>query len=86
MGYQLHVYLFSVHHLLSSLAESAALTPGIISNKVVDQNIDIMLSELFGDLNIEKSNDQNNELKIIKESKNRKAVSIFEILTEYVNF
>ena len=80
------MYLFSIHHLLSSLAESGALTPGIISNKVVDQNIDIMLSELFGDLNIEKSNEQNNELKMIKESKHRKAVSIFEILTEYVNF
>jgi hypothetical protein len=62
------------------------LTPGSISSRVIDLNIDILLSELFGDMNVEKSNAQGNELKLIKESKVRKAVPVFEILAEYVDF
>jgi hypothetical protein len=52
----MHVYLYSVHSLLASLAEAGALTPGIVNKRVVDLNIDILLSELFGDLNEEKTN------------------------------
>lgn len=37
-------------------------------------------------MNVEKSNAQGNELKLIKESKVRKAVPVFEILAEYVDF
>lgn len=62
------------------------MTPGSISSRVIDLNIDILLSELFGDMNVEKSNAQGNELKLIKESKVRKAVPVFEILAEYVDF
>lgn len=45
-----------------------------------------MLSEMFGEMNEQKSNDQNNEQKLIKEAKSRKAMPIFEILAEYVDF
>jgi hypothetical protein len=55
-GFQVHVYLYSVHSLLASLAEAGALSPGVINKRVVDLNIDILLSELFGDLNEEKTN------------------------------
>lgn len=30
-GFQQHVYLYSVHHLLASLAEAGALSPGVIN-------------------------------------------------------
>lgn len=49
-------------------------------------NTDILLSELFGEINAEKANDQNNDMKLIKESKNRKAIPIFEIFSEYTDF
>jgi hypothetical protein len=53
---------------------------------MIELNIDVLLSELFGDLDQEKSNEQNNERKIIKESKARKAIPIFEVLTQYTDF
>jgi len=53
---------------------------------MINLNTDILLSELFGELNAEKDNTQNNDLKLIKESKNRKAIPIFEIFAEYTDF
>ena len=85
-GYQQHVYLFTVHHLLASLHEAGSLQPGSISYRSIELNIDLLLSELFGDLDEEKTNAQGNELKLIKESKLRKAIPIFEILAQYVDF
>lgn len=85
-GFQQHVHLYSVHHLLASLAEAGALHPGSISYRVIELNLEALLSELFGDMNEEKTNAQGNELKLIKESKLRKAIPIFELLAEYVDF
>lgn len=85
-GFQQHVYLFTVHHLLASLAEAGSLKPGSISHRNIELNIELLLSELFGDLGEEKANAQGNELKLIKESKLRKAIPIFEILAQYVDF
>lgn len=48
---------------------------------MVEKNIAVLLSELFGELNEEKINDQGNERKLIKEAKTRKAIPIFEIFT-----
>jgi len=45
----------------------------LIPTRVVELNMEILLSELFGDLNAEKSNDQGNQLHLIKEAKSRKA-------------
>jgi len=53
---------------------------------MIDFNIEVLLSELFGELDEEKSNDQNNEKKIIKESKARKAIPIFEIMAQFTDF
>ena len=44
------------------------------------------MSELFGDLDSEKTNDNRNERKIIKESKLRKAIPIFEIMAQFTDF
>ena len=41
--------------------------------------MDVLLSELFGEIDEEKNNEQQNKLKIIKEAKTRKAIPIFEI-------
>ena len=75
----MHVYLFTLHSLLQGLMIQGKLTPGSISTHTINLNMDILLSELFGELNEEKSNDTH-ERKIIKESKARKAIPIFEIM------
>ena len=85
-GFQQHVYLFTVHALLQGLAESKSLTSSCITSRMINLNTDILLSELFGELNEEKDNSQNNDLKLIKESKARKAIPIFEIFSEYTDF
>lgn len=85
-GFQQHVYLFTVHSLLQGLAESKALTPSCITSRMINLNGDILLSELFGELNEEKDNAQNNDLKLIKESKARKAIPIYEIFSEFTDF
>lgn len=48
--------------------------------------MDILLSEMFGELDEEKANDQNNKQSIIKESKARKAIPIFEMMAQYTDF
>lgn len=48
--------------------------------------MEVLLSELFGDLNDEKANDQDNQRKLIKEAKARKAMPIFEIFAQIVDF
>lgn len=53
---------------------------------MIDLNMDILLSELFGELDEEKSNIQNNSRTIIKESKARKAIPIFEIMAQFTDF
>ena len=63
-----------------------SLGPGSISKATIDINMEILLSELFGELGEEKTNEQGNETKIIKESKARKAIPIFEILAQYSDF
>lgn len=84
-GFQQHVYLYSIHSLLAGLMESQKLQPGSISAHTVDLNMEILLSELFGELDEEKANDTH-ERKIIKESKARKAIPIFEILAQFTDF
>lgn len=68
-----------MHNILSSLLADNALKVRSITVDVIKNNMDVLLSELFGDLCDEKTNDQENQRKHIKESKARKAVPIFEI-------
>lgn len=85
-GYQQHVYIYSIHNLLQGLHENGELNSGCITERIIEQNIEVLLSELFGDLKEEKTNDQGSHVKQIKESKSMKAVPIFEILAQYVDF
>ena len=78
--------MFTVHALLQGLVSEGSLKPGVITKKMIDLNIEVLLSELFGDIDAEKANEQNNERKIIKESKARKAIPIFEVMTQYTDF
>jgi hypothetical protein len=57
----MHVYLYTVHDLLAKLSEDNLLSPGVINKRVIDLNIEILLSEMFGEMNEQKANDQNNE-------------------------
>jgi hypothetical protein len=47
--------------------------------------MEILLSELFGELDEEKANDTH-ERKIIRESKARKAIPIFEVMSQFCDF
>ena len=49
-GYQDHVYLYSLHFLLEQ-------GKFFIDQKIISRNVPILLSELFGELNEEKTND-----------------------------
>lgn len=68
-----------MHNLLSSLMTENSLKERSISVDVVKNNMEVLLSELFGDLNEEKANEQDNHRKQIKEAKARKAMPIFEM-------
>lgn len=72
-GFQTHVYLFTMHNLMQNLVDSGRMATIKIPTRVVELNMDVLLSELFGDLNAEKSNDQGNQQHLIKEAKSRKA-------------
>jgi hypothetical protein len=70
---------------LVGLQEQEKLKPGSISGRTINLNMEILLSELFGELDEEKANDTHDR-KIIRESKARKAIPIFEILAQYCDF
>jgi len=53
----MHVYLYTVHDLLGKLSEENLLSPGVINKRVIDLNIEILLSEMFGEMNEQKAND-----------------------------
>jgi U3 small nucleolar RNA-associated protein 20 len=53
-GFQQHVQIFTIHHLYTGLAEAGVLKPGCVSNKDISLTMNIMLSELFGELDEEK--------------------------------
>lgn len=86
-GFQEHVYLYSMHWLLDGLGREGKLTEGHwATGGLIASNVPILLSELYGELNEAKSNDQQNAIKMIKEAKQRKAMPIFEILCVHLDF
>lgn len=86
-GFQEHVYLFSMHWLLDGLGREGKLTESLwASGALIESNVPILLSELYGELNETKSNEQHNAMKLIKEARQRKAMPIFEILCEHLDF
>ena len=96
-GYQLHVYLYTVHYILNHLtganqegtsAENKivhTLEPGMITPAMLQTTSDLLLRELFGDLMEERMLEETKK-KHIKESKARKATPIFEVYTQYIDF
>ena len=96
-GYQLHVYLYTVHYILNHLTGqntgsaspgekiTHTLEPGMITSSMIRTISDLLLRELFGDLYEERML-QETKKKHIKESKARKAYPIFEVFTQYIDF
>lgn len=86
-GFQEHVYLYSTHWLLDSLSKTGILAGhSWVSSRLIEANTPILLSELYGELHEQKNNEQNNERKVIKEARDRKAIPIFEVLAEHLDF
>ena len=92
-GYQLHVHLYTVHYVLNHLTGANIdgeklehrLEPGMITTPMIQAVSDLLMRELFGDL-MEERMLTDTQKKHIKESKARKAVPIFEVFTQYIDF
>jgi len=88
----LHVYLYSVHHLMQGLSNTEAknisedgmIKLGQITTPIIKMVAPIALRELYGDLMFDKTADT--KKKHIKESKCRKAMSIFEQFASWCDF
>ena len=75
-GYQLHVYLYTVHYVLNHLTGantmgmkmSEKLQPGMITSRMIEVVSPVLMSELFGELAEERAL-VDTQKKHIKESK-----------------
>ena len=86
-GFQEHVYLYSAHWLLDSMSKNGTLDGhSWVTTRMIENNTPILLSELYGELHDQKNNEQHNERKVIKEARDRKAIPIFEVLAEHLDF
>lgn len=87
-GYQLHVHLYTIHYVLNHLTGKNTagekventLQPGQITSEMLHSTSDLLMREMFGDL-MEERNLTDTQKKHIKESKARKALPIYEVLT-----
>jgi U3 small nucleolar RNA-associated protein 20 len=96
-GYQLHVFLYTLHYLLNHLTQNASsgtvadhtvsigLKTGQITSLLIATTSDLLTREMFGDLYEERMLTDTKK-KHIKESKARKAFPIFEVYAEYIDF
>lgn len=96
-GYQLHVFLYTVHYILNHLTQNASsgtvadhtvtigLQTGQITSELIQVTSDLLTREMFGDLYEERMLTDTKK-KHIKESKARKAFPIFEVFAEYIDF
>ncbi len=81
-GFMSHVYLFSSHYLIVQLkVEGACFTDGLVHSLMPT-----IMDEMFGLLNEEKSIDETNKKKHIKESKGRKSLPLIDLLASHINF
>lgn len=85
-GYQLHTFVFSVHFLLQQLHEMKLLKPGDISTYIVDMLGEKFLEELFKSNSGVDGTLEDIEKVKIKESKSRKAIPVFEMFSQYIDF
>ena len=92
-GYQLHVHLYTIHYVLNHLTGQNTsgeklkylLQPGQITSNMLHSISDLLMRELFGDL-MEERNLTDTQKKHIKESKARKAIPIYEVLAQNIDF
>lgn len=101
-GYQRHVKSFTLHHLLDSLVKEGHVKIGQLDHcldsaimrgdktglswgKSSQAITSILMDELFGKLGYEKDIEGTSMVKI-KETKSKRALQSYEILTQYIDF
>lgn len=92
-GFHAHVNLYTVHYVLNHLTGKnkageqfeEKLQPGQITSTMINSMSDLLMRELFGDM-MEERMLVDTQKKHIKESKAQKAIPIFEVLTQYIDF
>ncbi|CDW84473.1 small subunit processome component 20 homolog [Stylonychia lemnae] len=87
-GYQLQTYIFTILFLLQQLVEKKILKNGMVSHRLLEITSEKLMDELFGELvnddkNASVEDQQKNK---IKEAKGKKAIPIFEIFAQFIDF
>ncbi len=83
-GFQLHVYLYTVHYVFNHMREQ--MKSGQITTQMIKLVSPLLLREMFGDLMEERQATEETAKKHIKESKARKAMPIYEVFAEFIDF
>ena len=82
-GFQLHVYLYTVHYIFNYLKDQ--MKSGQVTTQMIQIMSPLLLREMFGDL-LEEREASDAQKKHIKESKARKAMPIYEVFAQYIDF
>jgi len=78
--------VFSVHFLLQQLHEKKLLKTGDVSTHIVEMLGDKFLEELFNSNSGADGTLEDMEKVKIKESKSKKAIPVFEMFAQYIEF
>ncbi|TNV87999.1 hypothetical protein FGO68_gene14880 [Halteria grandinella] len=85
-GYQLHTFVFTVHFLLQQLHERKLLLSADISTPIIEMLGEKFLEELFlSNSGVDGALEDMEKVKI-KESKSKKAIPVFEMFAQYMDF
>jgi U3 small nucleolar RNA-associated protein 20 len=83
-GFQLHVYLYTVHYVFNYMKDQ--MVSGQVTTQMVHLISPLLLREMFGDLLEERKATEETTKKHIKESKARKAMPIYEVFAQFIDF
>ena len=83
-GFQLHVYLYTVHYVFNYMKDQ--MVSGQVTTQMIHLISPLLLREMFGDLMEERKATEETTKKHIKESKARKAMPIYEVFAQYIDF
>lgn len=78
-GYQLHTFVYTVHHLMQQLHERKLLVAGDVSTFIVELIAEKFLEELFNSNQGADATLEDKEKARIKENKTKKAIPTFEM-------
>jgi hypothetical protein len=78
------VYLYTVHYVFNHMREH--MKSGQITTQMIKLVSPLLLREMFGDLMEERQATEETAKKHIKESKARKAMPIYEVFAEFIDF